>query len=261
MPNKKIDQGQAFDWGKTSEDYGKYRDILPLSFYEHLRQYDIGLEGQQLLDLGTGTGVLPRGMYREGLHFTGIDVVENQIQVARKLAAKEGKAIQFEHLPAEEIAFPDQHFDAATAIQCWHYFDHAVLLPKLIRQLKPQGKLAIGYMHWLPEENELVKASEALILKYNPKWTSGGIARLELKPSKVLEPYFKLEALISYDEAIPFTRAAWLGRIRASRPIGASLSQKQMAAFDKEHADLIASLCPENFSILHQFVLMVYVLT
>ena len=26
ITNKNIDHGKAFDWGKTSEDYAKYRD-------------------------------------------------------------------------------------------------------------------------------------------------------------------------------------------------------------------------------------------
>ena len=28
-----IDDGQTFDWGKTSEDYAKYRDIYPEEYY------------------------------------------------------------------------------------------------------------------------------------------------------------------------------------------------------------------------------------
>ena len=29
ITNRTIDGGKAFDWGKTSEDYAKYRDIYP----------------------------------------------------------------------------------------------------------------------------------------------------------------------------------------------------------------------------------------
>ena len=31
-----IDDGKTFDWGKTSEDYAKYRDIYPNEFYEYI---------------------------------------------------------------------------------------------------------------------------------------------------------------------------------------------------------------------------------
>ena len=53
-----IDSGTAFDWGKTSRDYAVYRPGYPASFYTVLQAVDIGTPGQDILDLGTGTGVL-----------------------------------------------------------------------------------------------------------------------------------------------------------------------------------------------------------
>ena len=37
-----------------------------------------------MLDLGTGTGVLPRNMYRFGATWYGTDISENQIVQAKK---------------------------------------------------------------------------------------------------------------------------------------------------------------------------------
>ena len=34
--NKDIDNGKAFDWGRVSEDYAKYRDIYPDEFYKKI---------------------------------------------------------------------------------------------------------------------------------------------------------------------------------------------------------------------------------
>ena len=34
--NKNIDGGKAFDWGKTSKDYAKFRDIYPQKFYNKI---------------------------------------------------------------------------------------------------------------------------------------------------------------------------------------------------------------------------------
>ena len=31
-----IDKGKNFDWGKTSSDYAKYRDIYPQEFYDYI---------------------------------------------------------------------------------------------------------------------------------------------------------------------------------------------------------------------------------
>ena len=63
-----IDEGQGFDFGKTAQVYAKYRDIYPACMYERLAALGIGVQGQHILDLGTGTGVLPRGMYAYGRH-------------------------------------------------------------------------------------------------------------------------------------------------------------------------------------------------
>ena len=72
--NKNIDAGKAFDWGRTSLDYAKYRDIYPPVFYEKIADRNLCIKGQRVLDLGTGTGVLPRNMYHSGAEWTGTDL-------------------------------------------------------------------------------------------------------------------------------------------------------------------------------------------
>lgn len=69
-----IDNGKGFDWGRTSKDYAKYRDIYPEEFYERIIDLGLCTNGQSILDLGTGTGVLPRNMYKYGAKFTGADI-------------------------------------------------------------------------------------------------------------------------------------------------------------------------------------------
>ena len=66
ITDKRIDSGKAFDWGKTSAEYAKYRDIYPDVFYQKVADRGLCIEGQKVLDLGTGSGVLPRNMYRFG---------------------------------------------------------------------------------------------------------------------------------------------------------------------------------------------------
>lgn len=82
MRNDAIDHGREFDWGKVSLDYGRYRDIYPPVFYQKIADLGLCISGQDVLDLGTGTGVLPRHMSAYGAHFTGVDISENQIAEA-----------------------------------------------------------------------------------------------------------------------------------------------------------------------------------
>lgn len=81
-----IDHGKGFDWGKVSKDYARYRDIYPKEFYEKIIDCGLCTVGQKVLDLGAGTGVLPRNLYRRGTKFTGADISENQITEARRLS-------------------------------------------------------------------------------------------------------------------------------------------------------------------------------
>ena len=61
-----IDAGKEFNWGKTSRDYALYRDIYPQEFYQYILGLGLCKDGQKCLDVGTGTGVLPRNMYSYG---------------------------------------------------------------------------------------------------------------------------------------------------------------------------------------------------
>lgn len=83
----KIDNGKAFDCGRVSDDYAKFRDIYPNEFYKKIADRNLCVNNQRVLDLGTGTGVLPRNMYALGAKWTGTDISENQIKKAKELSA------------------------------------------------------------------------------------------------------------------------------------------------------------------------------
>ena len=251
-----IDHNAPFDWGRASQDYARFRDIYPPSFYEKLRALGIGLPGQNILDLGTGTGVLPRAMQGSGARFTGADISPEQIAMARELS--QGMDIEYVISPAEEIDFPDQSFDAVTACQCFWYFDREVALPRIHSALKPGGKLAILSMWWLPHQSKICAQSEGLVLKYNSKWTGGGFRRKVIAPRlKWAKPLFKVEKRVLFCEDIPFTRESWHGRMLTVRGIGASsLPGEKIAAFEVEHRAFMDTL-PEEFTIPHQIMMLV----
>lgn len=248
ITNKNIDNGRGFDWGLASEDYAKYRDIYPEGFYKSIVDLGHCKEGQTVLDLGTGTGVLPRNMARYGAKFTGTDISENQINFARRLSA--GMNIEYIVSSAEELDFEGNSFDVVTACQCFVYFDKKIILPKIHRFLKENGHFLILFMAWLPYESEIAKTSEELILKYNPEWTGGGMKRYTLKEPEWSKGLFTLSDAITYTVDVPFTRESWNGRIKACRGIDASLPKNKIAEFEKEHLSYLSTQ-PESFTIPH----------
>ncbi len=98
ITDKNIDGGKAFDWGRTSTDYAKFRDIYPQEFYDKIINRELCMKGQCVLDVGTGTGVLPRNMYHYGAKWTGTDISANQIEQAKILSI--GMDIDYYSLPA-----------------------------------------------------------------------------------------------------------------------------------------------------------------
>ena len=149
MKKSHIDSGKDFDFGKTSEDYAKYRDIYPQEFYDKILQRGLCVNGQRILDIGTGTGVLPRNLYKYGGKFVGIDISQNQIEQAKLLASQNNMDIHFFCVPAEDIDFANDEFDVVTACQCFTYFNHGVLAKRLADMLKSHGKFVVLYMAWL----------------------------------------------------------------------------------------------------------------
>ena len=258
ITNQNIDHGKAFDWGKTSADYAKFRDIYPNTFYKKIIELGLCLKGQRVLDLGTGTGVLPRNLYKYGAEFVGSDISAEQIKQAQRLSAEANMNIQYVVSSAETVDFPGGYFDTITACQCFVYFDKSVIGAKLHSLLKDDGHFCKLSMIWLPDESEIATNSEKLVLKYNPYWTGAGFKRsgFDVDNFDCLSGYLEVTDTVSYDLNLTFTRASWHGRMKACRGIGASaLSAEEIAQWEQEHMEYLQGV-PESFDIPH-FVSMV----
>ena len=251
IKDSRIDAGKAFDWGRTSAEYAKYRDIYPEEFYRKITDLGLCVKGQKVLDLGTGTGVLPRNMYRYGARWTGTDISPEQIEQAKRLSAEAGMDIEYLAVPAEDIDYPEASFDVVTACQCFWYFDHKTLMPKLDCLLRDDGRILVLFMAWLPFEDPVAGASEELVLKYSPDWSGG---RETMHPIHIPDEALELFELEKHDEYlldVPFTRESWHGRMFACRGVGASLSAEELSAWDKEHRELLSRIAPEEFTVKH----------
>ena len=249
IKDSRIDGGRAFDWGRASSDYARYRDIYPEVFYRKITDRGLCMNGQRVLDLGTGTGVLPRNMCRFGARWTGTDISEEQIEQARRLSR--GTDIDYLACAAEDVDFPDGTFDVITACQCFWYFDHERLVPKLWGMLRPGGSLLVLYMAWLPFEDRIAGETEKLVLKYNPGWNGCGETLHPIGIPDVCGKYFDAVYHEEYRLPVHFTRESWHGRMRACRGVGASLTPDELKGWEQEHIRLLEDIAPEEFDVLH----------
>lgn len=257
MKLKSIDNGNNFDWSMASSDYAKYRDIYPKEMYQMLNCFGVGKKGQKILDIGTGTGVIPRNMYACGYEgdFYGIDIADGQIAMAKELSKSSNMDISYKVCSAEKLDFDNDSFDTVIAVQCWSYLDKSKVIPEIKRVLKPDGELIVAFMSWLPEENEIVKKSFDIVHEFNPSW-NGYDHRTEVTVPKWVEGNFRMTTFHAFDADVPFTSESWNGRMKASRGVGATLSQKEVEAFSKKHLKIIENDFGKEFTIKHEIVIM-----
>lgn len=237
----------AVDFGRTAQDYSRHRAGFPPDFFARVAPWGIGVPGQEVLDLGTGTGSLARGFALRGCRVTGLDQSRAMLTQAQELDQAAGVVVRYVCAPAESSGLPDAAFEVISAGQCWHWFKRDQAAAECFRLLRDGGCVLIGHFDWLPLPGSVVEATEALIRKHNPEWRMGG-------GTGVYPAWFGnlagagfvgLESL-SFDLDQPYSHEAWRGRIRASAGIAASLAADAVARFDEDHAALLGERFPEQ---------------
>ena len=229
------------DFGKTADDYARFRAGFPPEFFARLERLGLLRAGMSALDLGTGTGTLAIGLAARGAAVTALDPAAPMLAQAVARAKENDLAIRTVEARAEQTGLPDAAFDLVIAGQCWHWFDRPRAVADAWRVLKPGGALMMAHFDWLRVRDGVVAATEDLILRHNPAWPSAG------KSAPYPAWYFDLRyggfggiESFSFELDVPYSHEAWRGRIRASAGMAASLPPEKVAAFDAEHAALLA---------------------
>jgi deazaflavin-dependent oxidoreductase (nitroreductase family) len=110
----------------------------------------IGFVGQgKAADLGCGPGLLVLELARQapGLHLTGVDLAEEMLAAARRLAAEAGVGarVTFKQGDVEALPFPDESLDlVVSTLSLHHWFDPVRALEEVYRVLRPGGAYVIA---------------------------------------------------------------------------------------------------------------------
>ncbi len=243
------------DFGRAAKDYARHRQGFPESFFTRLRErFGVGVAGQRVLDVGTGTGQLARGLASGGARVTGLDRSRELLEAGEPLDREAGVEVARVCAPAEATGLADASFDVVAAAQCFHWFDLARAGAEFVRLLVPGGRVVVAQLDWLPRPASVPELSEELILRVNPTWTLGGGDGLPTHFVGALEEagFTELETF-SYDVDLEYTQAAWRGRIRASAGVAAGpLTAGEVDRFDEEHARLLAERFRDPLRVPHR---------
>ena len=153
----------------------------------HLVRFASVAEGQAVLDVGTGTGVVAITADRVGAKVTGLDLTPALLAQARESAMLVGQTeISWQEGDAEALPFADASFDVVLS-QFGHMFAPRpeLAVSEMLRVLKPGG--VIAFATWPGEQ--LIARQFSLNAKYAPptqgvsspvQWGDVGIVRQRL---------------------------------------------------------------------------------
>jgi len=130
-------------------DFGKIAEYTADSAEAFVAALDI-TPGMQVLDVACGTGNLAIPAARKGARVTGVDIAANLLVQARARAKAEGVEIAFEEGDAEQLPFPDQHFDLVMSMFGAMFApDPERVASELARVCRHGGRIAMA--NWTPE--------------------------------------------------------------------------------------------------------------
>jgi len=103
-------------------------------------------QGQNILDVGCGTGNFSIKLAEQGAVVIGIDVSEEMLSIAR---TKTGALpISYKNMDLYQLEFQDNTFDAVFSMAAFEFVEFPErALSELFRVLKPGGKLLVGTIH------------------------------------------------------------------------------------------------------------------
>src|SRR5947207_12158117 len=121
--------------------------------------------GQNVLDVGCGTGVAAVTAARKGARVRGLDLTPELLERARENAKIAQVEIDFREGDAEALPFDDAAFDVVLS-QFGHMFAPRpdIAIAEMLRVLKPGGTIA--FATWPPEL--LIGSSFKLVSSYMP---------------------------------------------------------------------------------------------
>lgn len=161
----------AHKWWDKNSEFKPLHEINPLrlNWIDSLAP----LNGQRVLDVGCGGGILSESMHFKGADVTGIDLGEKAINVAKLHQLESGATVNYQFISVEQLAAEQPaSFDIVTCMEMLeHVPDPAAIVAACAKLVKPGGAVFFSTINRNPKAYLLAVIGAEYVLNMLPKGT------------------------------------------------------------------------------------------
>lgn len=161
----------ASRWWDPEGEFKPLHDMNPLRLGfidDHAK-----VSGKTVLDVGCGGGILSEAMAQAGAKVTGLDLGEEQLNVAKLHLLESGTEVDYVCKPVEQLATEQPaHYDAVTCLEMIeHVPDPSQVVKACADLVKPGGKVFFSTINRNPKAYAIAVLGAEYILKVLPQGT------------------------------------------------------------------------------------------
>jgi ubiquinone/menaquinone biosynthesis C-methylase UbiE len=150
-------------WNKSAGSYNKHvrcsmRSKSEKKAWQEIFTGVLGKERLNILDVGTGPGIVAFLLAELGHNVTGVDLSEEMLGNARENTARFNIPVDFKQGDAENLPFVDESVDAVVSrYVLWTLPNPEKAIAEWTRVLKPDGKVVIVDGNWFLDIDSSLK--------------------------------------------------------------------------------------------------------
>ncbi|NOQ77624.1 MAG: bifunctional 2-polyprenyl-6-hydroxyphenol methylase/3-demethylubiquinol 3-O-methyltransferase UbiG [Methylococcaceae bacterium] len=161
----------ATSWWDPEGESKPLHEINPLRL--NFIESKCKLDGQQVIDVGCGGGILSEVLAKSGGHVTGIDMGKMPLDIAKLHALEAELTIDYQQITAEQKAEQDAEvFDVVTCMEMLEHVPDPVSVIKACSQLvKPGGDVFFSTLNRHPKAYLFAVVGAEYLMNMLPKGT------------------------------------------------------------------------------------------